>query len=118
LLVARGLPIEQFFANLYCKRESSSGGRRMSAFFSDPQLHILSMVTPTGNNALQSVGVAQAVKHRANRPIVLCAVGDGTTQQGEFLEGLAEAAREELPVMFVIEDNHWAISTATTGRTF
>ncbi|MCA9165269.1 MAG: hypothetical protein KDA62_19890, partial [Planctomycetales bacterium] len=118
LLVARGLPLKQFFDNLYCKRESSSAGRRMSAFFSDPELHVLSMVTPTGNNALQSVGVAQAVKPRANRPIVMCAVGDGTTQQGEFLEGIAEAARGELPVLFVIEDNHWAISTPTAGRTF
>jgi 2-oxoisovalerate dehydrogenase E1 component len=118
LLVARGVSPKQFFDNLYCKHDSSSRGRQMSAFFSDPSLHVLSMVTPTGNNALQAVGVAHAVKYRANRPLVLCGVGDGTTQQGEFLEALAEAARSHLPVLFVIEDNQWAISTSTRGRTF
>lgn len=118
LLVARGVSPQLFFENLLCKHQSSSRGRRMSAFFSDPTRNVLSMVTPTGNNALQSVGVAAAVKDRESRPIVLCSVGDGTTQQGEFLEACAEAVREQLPVLFLVEDNQWAISTTTEGKTF
>ena len=90
----------------------------MTPFMSDPALHILSMVTPTGNNALQAIGVAAAVKSRPGQPLVYCGVGDGTTQQGEYLEAVGEAVREELPVLFVIQDNKWAISTPTTGRTF
>ncbi len=90
----------------------------MSSFFSDPELNILSMVTPTGNNALQAVGVAGAIKDQDSNPIVLCGIGDGTTQQGEVLEAIGEAVRESLPVLFMIHDNRWAISTATTGRTF
>ena len=118
LLVARGIGPQLFFENLLCKHQSSSRGRRMSAFFSDPQRNVLSMVTPTGNNALQAVGVAAAIKDRQSRPLVFCGVGDGTTQQGEFLEACAEAVRDQLPVLFLVEDNRWAISTKTDGKTF
>lgn len=118
LLLARGIPVRGFFDNLLCNSQSSSQGRRMSAFLSDPKLNILSMVTPVGNNALQAVGVAAAIREQASRPIVLCGIGDGTSQQGEFLEACGEASRRELPVLFLIEDNQWAISTNTEGKTF
>ncbi|HUG67246.1 MAG TPA: beta-ketoacyl-ACP synthase 3 [Pirellulaceae bacterium] len=118
LLVGRGMPLRSFFDSFLCKDHSSSRGRRMSGFFSDPSLHILSMVTPTGNNALQAVGVAAAVKDETSRPIVYCAIGDGTAQQGEVTEGIAAAVRDRLPVLFVIENNRLAISTPTPGRTF
>ncbi|MCA9215851.1 MAG: beta-ketoacyl-ACP synthase 3 [Planctomycetales bacterium] len=118
LLLARGVQTRCFFDSLLCNAKSSSLGRRMSAFHADPKLNILSMVTPVGNNALQAVGVASAIREQASRPIVLCGIGDGTSQQGEFLEAVGEAARRDLPVLFLIEDNQWAISTQTTGRTF
>lgn len=118
LLVARGVTARSFFDSLYCKHGSHSRGRQMSAHMSDPALHVLSMVGPVGNNALQSVGVAAAVKDRPGSPIVLCSVGDGTTQQGEFLEACAEAVRSRLPVLFLVEDNRWAISTKTRRKTF
>ncbi|MFP6574298.1 MAG: thiamine pyrophosphate-dependent enzyme, partial [Pirellulaceae bacterium] len=118
LLIARGLPVRTFFDNLLCNDHAPGRGRRMSPFMSDPALKILSMVTPTGNNALQSVGVAAAVRDRPGQPIVYNGVGDGTTQQGEFLEACAEAARSQLPVLFVVQDNKWAISTQTQQKTF
>jgi 2-oxoisovalerate dehydrogenase E1 component len=118
LLLARGLSIRSFFDSMRCNDRSSSRGRRMSAFFSDRKLKILSMVTPTGNNALQAVGVAAAIKQQESNPIVLCGIGDGTTQQGEVLEAIGEAVRDCLPVLFMIQDNGWAISTTTHGRTF
>jgi 2-oxoisovalerate dehydrogenase E1 component len=118
LLLARGIPARQFFDSLLCNAHSTSQGRRMSAFFSDPDLHVLSMVTPVGNNALQAVGVAEAVRDQASQPLVLCGIGDGTTQQGEFYEACGEASRRKLPVLFLIENNRWAISTSTQGATF
>lgn len=117
LLIARGLTPRQFFDSLYCKAASHSRGRQMSAHMSEPSLNVLSIVGPVGNSALQSVGVAHAVKDRPGRPIVLCSVGDGTTQQGEFLEACGEAVRWRLPVLFFIEDNGWAISTDTRTKT-
>jgi len=118
LLLARGVPPRAFFDNFYCKNNSSSHGRRMSGFCSDPSLHVLSMTTPVGNGPLQAVGVAAAVKDQDAAPIVYCGVGDGTTQQGGFLEACAEAVRNSLPVLFVVQNNRFAISTETTGRTF
>ncbi|MBA63882.1 MAG: transketolase [Planctomycetaceae bacterium] len=118
LLVARGLSPRTFFDTLLCNEFSPGSGRRMSAFFNDPELHILSMVTPTGNNALQAVGAAAAIKEVENTPLVYCGVGDGTTQQGEWLEAVGEAVRSSLPVLFMVQDNKWAISTTTQGKTF
>jgi 2-oxoisovalerate dehydrogenase E1 component len=118
LLLMRGLPIISFFTALLCRAESPSGGRQMSAHLCDPSHNVLSMVGPVGNNALQAAGVAAAIRDDAGSPIVLCALGDGTTQQGEVLEACAETVRSRLPVLFVIEDNEWAISTPTKGKTF
>ncbi|MDA1015156.1 MAG: thiamine pyrophosphate-dependent enzyme [Planctomycetota bacterium] len=118
LMLARGIEIEQFFHGSLSTAQSHSAGRQMSDFFSDPERRILSTVTPVGNNTLQSVGIAAACKHHDDRPIVLCGIGDGSTQQGEVLEAISEAVREQLPVVFWIEDNGLAISTKTRGRTF
>ena len=117
LMLARGLPIEEFFRSLLGRGGSHSCGRQMSAHFSSPSLKITSLVGPVGNNALQAVGVAAAIRDQPRRPIVVCSVGDGTTQQGEFLEAVAEAVRWRLPVLFWVEDNRWSISTSTRGQT-
>ena len=118
LMLARGVTPEMFFHSLLCNAASHSAGRQMSAHMSDPDLHFLSTVGPVGNNALQAVGVASAVKEHPGRPIVVCSMGDGTTQQGEVMEAIAEAARSRLPVLFWIEDNAYSISTTTKHKTF
>jgi 2-oxoisovalerate dehydrogenase E1 component len=118
LLLARGLPLVEFFRSLLATGQSHSAGRQMSAHFSARALKIASMVGPVGNNALHAVGNAQAVKGHPDAPVVICCVGDGTTQQGEFLEAVAEAVRSASPVVFVVEDNRWSISTSTRGQTF
>ncbi|HUY31423.1 MAG TPA: thiamine pyrophosphate-dependent enzyme [Pirellulales bacterium] len=117
LLIARGVGPREFFASLLCRDESHSRGRQLGPFLSDRNLKILSMAGPVATNTLEAVGIAAEVLHHVERPIVVCSVGDGTTQQGEFLEALAEAVRERLPVLFLIEDNRWSISTRTPGRT-
>ncbi len=118
LMIARGLPLEQFFHSLLCTAESHSGGRQMSAHLSAPELHLLSLVGPVGNQALQAVGVAHEIQSLPGEPLVVCSMGDGTSQQGEVLEAIAEAVRARLPVLFWVEDNHLAISTSTRGKTF
>lgn len=124
LMLARGLPVREFFDSLLCNAASHSGGRQMSAHLSSAALRILSTVGPVGNNALQAVGVAQQIKGQPGQmgqmgqPIVLCSLGDGSTQQGEVLEAIAEAVRSALPVLFLVQDNGYAISTRTAGQTF
>ena len=118
LMLARGIPPVMFFHNSLCNAASQSAGRQMSAHLSDPDRRILSTVGPVGNNALQAVGVASRIKPERCHPIIVCSMGDGTTQQGEVMEAIAEAVRSELPVLFWIEDNGYAISTKTRSRTF
>jgi len=118
LALARGVSVRECFYGAYGKQESSSGGRRMPGFICDRSLNILSGSTVVGNSALQAVGIAAQIKDDPARPLVLCSAGDGTTQQGEFLEAIAEAVRSRLPVLFMIEDNSYALSTPTQGKTF
>jgi len=117
LMLARGISPEMFFMSLFNKDGSHSRGRQMNAHMSSPEHHILSLVGPVGNSALQSAGVATVIKNQPKKPIVLCGLGDGMTQQGEVLEAIAHAVRDTLPVLFLIEDNSFAISTKTPGRT-
>jgi 2-oxoisovalerate dehydrogenase E1 component len=123
LMLARGISAEQFFLSLFCKATSHSAGRQMSAHMAAPELGVLSLVGPVGNNALQAVGAAAVLQRRTGQPspsapVVICAMGDGTTQQGEALEAISHAVRDRLPVLFLIEDNQLAISVRTQGRTF
>ena len=118
LLLTRGLSVQEFFRSLLGRGTAHSAGRQMSAHFSAPDLNVLSLVGPVGNNALQAVGVAAAIKLNTDRPIVVCSLGDGTTQEGEVLEAIAEAVRWQLPVLFLIHDNRFSISTTTRGKTF
>jgi 2-oxoisovalerate dehydrogenase E1 component len=118
LAYARGVTCETVFYGLFSKEESNSGGRRMPAFPSDPSLNIMSTPTLVGSNVLQAVGVASTIKEDESNPFVLVSVGDGATQQGEFYEAVAETVRSNLPVLFLIEDNRFALSTVTKGNTF
>jgi 2-oxoisovalerate dehydrogenase E1 component len=94
LMLARGVSVVDFLNSLLCTKPSHSQGRQMSAHISDRKLNLLTPAGPVGNSALHAVGVASVVKQETARPIVLFALGDGTTQEGEVLEACAEAVRE------------------------
>ncbi len=119
LLLARGTPIDTFFHNLLCTSRSQSAGRQMPPMASDPARKIVSQTIPIGNHVLQAVGIAAELRRRAltSRSLVLCSMGEGATQQGEVMEALSEAARSQLPLLLVVEDNGFAISTRTAGKT-
>ena len=118
LMLARGITPEQFFLSLFNKDGSHSRGRQMNAHMSAPELKVLSIVGPVGNSALQAAGIAEVIREDPGNPLVLCALGEGTTQEGEVIEAIGHSVRAELPVLFVIQDNAFAISTKTTGQTF
>jgi 2-oxoisovalerate dehydrogenase E1 component len=117
-MLARGISPYMFFLSLFNKDGSHSRGRQMNAHMSSPEHNVLSIVGPVGNSALQAVGVAEQMKDTAGAPFVLCALGEGTTQESEVIEAIGHAVRAKLPVLFLIQDNHYAISTKTPGRTF
>ncbi len=117
LLLAHGLPPSAFFDTLFSKDTSHCRGRQMADFLGDPALRILPMTVPVGNNALPSVGLASTLKD-IGTGFVYCGCGGGGTQEGEWMEAVAAAVRDFLPVLFMVEDNQYAISTRTKGKTF
>ncbi|MAV58765.1 MAG: tungsten formylmethanofuran dehydrogenase [Candidatus Marinimicrobia bacterium] len=101
---------ELFLAFLAKKNDPSSAGRQMPMHYGHNDLNIVSQSSPTGTQFLQAVGTAFAMQRNKNGNIVYVSSGDGTTSQGDFHEALNWASREKAPVIFHIENNHYAIS--------
>jgi 2-oxoisovalerate dehydrogenase E1 component len=80
------------------------------------RLGIFPPIGPTGAQCLPAVGAAWAMKLAGKPNIVLCTIGDAATRQGEFFEAIAFAIQESLPIVFVIEDNGFGISTSTAHQ--
>ncbi|MEM6855581.1 MAG: thiamine pyrophosphate-dependent enzyme, partial [Planctomycetota bacterium] len=131
LWIARGLEPKAIFDAALCNADNYSHGRQMVGFQASRAMNMPSTVVPVANNCTQAVGIAAHLEEQrklakasengatsSGDPIVLCGMGDGTTQQGEVYEAIAEAVRRKLPVLFYIMDNGYAISTPTAQTTF
>lgn len=117
LALARGVSNYELALAFFARADSCSAGRLMSSHYSDPDLHIFPSATPTGLQCLPAAGTAWAMKLRAQNNAVLCCIGDASTRQGEFYEAWCFALQENLPVVFVVEDNGYGITTPTQKLT-
>lgn len=90
--------------------DPASGGRQMPNHFSDPQLNIFTQSSPTGSQIPHAVGFALAFKMRGEKKVAFVSFGDGTSNQGDFHEGLNFAGVHHLPVIAFVENNTYAIS--------
>ncbi len=99
--------------------DPASGGRQMPSHWSSPELHIVSGSSPTGTQFLQAVGCAQAYRYIApdSDEVTLVCGGEGATSEGEFWESINAACLESLPLVYVIEDNGYAISVPVEKQT-
>ena len=113
MVLARGVPNADLASAYFAKRGSSSGGRQMPGHYSDRSRNIWSVPTPTGANALPGCGVAWAMKLEGKDNVVVATVGDAASRQGEFYEAVAFAVERKLPILLIVEDNNYGISTNT-----
>ncbi len=113
LMLARGLSNFDLALAYFAKKDSSSGGRQMPGHYSSREHNVFSVCTPTGGGLLPACGTAWAMKLDGSDGVALATIGDAASRQGEFFEAWAFALQEKLPVIFVVEDNKYGISTPT-----
>jgi len=94
-----------------------SSGRMMPEHFSHKGLHIPVQSSVVGSQFLQAAGLAKGLKHSGKDEVVYVSAGDGATSQGDFHEALNYASLHKLGVVFVIQDNGWAISVPVKDQT-
>ena len=113
LVLGRGMTTRQLGLEYFAKRNTGSGGRQMPSHYSDADLHIWSVPTPTGSQLLPACGIAWGIKLDGKKNVVVTTIGDAATRQGDFFEAICFAKEKQLPVLFVVEDNAYGISMPT-----
>ena len=111
LVLCAGLTPYEFFLQCFAKADDPSGGaRQLPGHWGLMNFNLPAQSSPTGTQFLQAVGTALASVKSGNPSITYVSSGEGTTSQGEFHEAINWASREKLPVLFVVENNKYAIS--------
>jgi 2-oxoisovalerate dehydrogenase E1 component len=123
-------PLEMLLSAVGAKDDPNSGGRQMPSHWGHKALNIVSQSSPTGTQVLQAVGAAEASviysrvaeienrdQHFAPDDVTYVSLGDGATSEGEFWEALSTACTKRLPVLFLVEDNGYAISVPVEVQT-
>jgi 2-oxoisovalerate dehydrogenase E1 component len=122
--------LDQMLQAVGAEADPSSGGRQMPSHWGHVKLNIVSTSSPTGTQFLHAVGTAEAGirAHRMGEglvegtrahgdEVVFVTTGDGTTSEGEFFESLNSACNLKLPVVYIVEDNEYAISVPVEVNT-
>ena len=109
-------PAELFLIQLGRDPDPSSGGRQMPGHYGHSRHKILSTSSPVATQLLHAAGIAYAAKVRGTGEVCLTALGEGATSEGDFHEALNFAGVHRLPVVFVVENNGYAISVPVSKQ--
>lgn len=115
LVLGRGVTTAQLALDYMAKRDSSSRGRQMPSHYSYRELNIWSVPTPTGAQLLPACGMAWGMQLDGKKNVVVTSIGDAATRQGDFYEAVCFAQERRLPLLLIVEDNGFGISTPTRG---
>ncbi|RPI18972.1 MAG: dehydrogenase [Acidobacteriales bacterium] len=112
-------PGEMLLSAVGAADDPASGGRQMPSHWGSRDLNIVTSSSPTGTQFLQAVGCAHAARylHPESDEVTLVTSGEGATSEGEFWEAMNAACLERLPVLFLVEDNQYAISVPVERQT-
>ena len=116
VLTAGLTPYEVLLGTFGKADDPASGGRQLPVHWGSTNFNLPSQSSPTGTQFLQAVGAAMALVKRGEKNISYVSSGEGTTSQGEFHEAVNWASREKLPVLFVIQNNKYAISVKVSDQ--
>lgn len=111
LMMTLGYTPREFIMSLMGKREEpNSGGRQMPSHWSLKRANAVSHSAPVATQNLHASGIGLAIKLRGEDKVVLTSIGEGSTSQGEWYEAVNWAAVHKLPVIFLVQNNEYAIS--------
>src|SRR5271168_5054206 len=132
-------PLDMLLMAVGAADDPQSGGRQMPSHWSFPRLNVVTQSSPTGSQILQAVGCAEGGRYFASRPtaakksqgdyrqfkdvkfqgdeVTYVSLGEGATSEGEFWEAMNTASNRKLPVLFVVQDNGYAISVPVEIQT-
>ena len=116
VFTSRNMPLSKLFKQWQGNRDGYSKGRERSFHFGNKDHHICGMISHLGPQLAIADGVALAYKLRKEQKVSLAFTGDGGTSEGDFHEALNTAAVWDLPVIFIIENNGYGLSTPTSEQ--
>ena len=117
-VLSAGMTAEEIILNGISKAtDVAGGGRHMSNHFAKPEWHIENVSSATGSHDLHAVGAARAMVYYNHKGVVYTSHGEASTSEGYVYEAINGASTEQLPVIFVIQDNGYGISVPKNTQT-
>src|SRR5207248_9825788 len=116
-MLLRGFPLVPYLCQIFGNAGDETKGRQMASHMASRSVNQVSWSSCIGTQLPQAVGAAMAARIRGDRTVVAAYLGDGATSEGDFHVAMNFAGVFKAPVVFVCQNNHWAISVPTSKQT-
>ncbi|MDD4747362.1 MAG: thiamine pyrophosphate-dependent enzyme, partial [Salinivirgaceae bacterium] len=117
-VISAGMTAEEIILNGISKAtDPSSGGRHMSNHFAKPEWNVHNVSSCTGNHTQHAAGVGRAIKYYNGKGVAISSQGESSVSEGYVYEAINGASNEQLPVLFVFQDNGYGISVPKKDQT-